>query len=355
MVQSAGSSVSTSIGFAVVADIAAPAERGKLLGPILVLVNLGPVIAPVIGGPMCDAAGWRWLFWFLTIVGVVFLAVVVLFLPETNRRIVGNGVIHASGISRPLLPPLIPKSDAYERPPKKAYPSRWAKIRAHTRNPFTSTALLLQKDTACVLSVAGLFYAAYYILQASLAPLFAAAYGYDQTEIGLCYLAISIGVIVGSQVQSRVLDWNYRATARRIGWEIDRVAGDDLSHFPIERARARLAWLFTALQCVCVLGYGWSLHFRAHPAVPLVFIFTEGCFGWINSWNTLLVDTGRESPATASAVSSLARGLMAAGGGAVMEPLYTRIGVGGFFSLLAAVVFVFGQVLIWTIRTKGMA
>ena len=105
MVQSVGSSVSTSIGFAVVADIAAPAERGKLLGPVLMLVNLGPVIAPVIGGPLCDAAGWRWLFWLLTMVGSVFLVFVTLFLPETNRKIVGNGIIRASGISRPLLSP----------------------------------------------------------------------------------------------------------------------------------------------------------------------------------------------------------------------------------------------------------
>lgn len=354
MLQSAGSSVSTSIGFAVVADMASPAERGKLLGPVLVLVNLGPVIAPVIGGPICDAAGWRWLFWLLAIAGSIFLAAVVVFLPETNRRIVGNGSIHASGINRPLLRPLVPRAAAYEQPAERVYPTRWARIRAHTPNPLVSAALLLQKDSACVLAVAGLFYAAYYIMQASLPPLFAGAYGYDETAVGLCYLAISVGVIVGSQVQSRVLDWNYRATARSIGWEIDRVRGDDLSRFPIERARARLAWLFITFQCCCILAYGWALHFRVHPAVPLVLLFTEGCFGWVQSWNMLLVDIHRDSPATASAASSLVRGLMAAGGVAVMEPLYNRIGVGPFFSLLVGVLLVFGQVLIYTIRTKGM-
>lgn len=74
----------------------------------------------------------------------------------------------------------------------------------------------------------------------------------------------------------------------------------------------------------------------------------------MNSWNTLLIDAHRDSPATASAASSLVRGLMAAGGIAVMEPLYSRIGIGPLFSLLVGVVFIFGQVLIWAIRTKGM-
>jgi multidrug resistance protein len=354
MLQSAGSSVSTSIGFAVVADMAAPSERGKLLGLVLVLVNLGPVIAPVMGGPICDAAGWRWLFWLLAIAGFVFLAAVAVFLPETNRRIVGNGIIRAKGINRPLLRVLVPVAETYEEPAEKVYPTRWAKIRAHTPNPLRSAALLTQKDSACVLGVAGLFYAAYYIMQASLPPLFAGAYGYDETEIGLCYLAISLGVIVGSQVQSRVLDWNYRVTAKSIGWEIDRVRGDDLSRFPIERARARLAWLFIMAQCACILAYGWALHFRVHPAMPLVFMFAEGCFGWVQSWNMLLVDIHRDSPATASAASSLVRGLMAAGGVAAMEPLYNRIGIGPFFSLLVGVLFVPGQLLIYTIRTKGM-
>lgn len=207
-------------------------------------------------------------------VGSVFFIIVTLFLPETNRKIVGNGTVRASGVSRPLLSPLIPKADSYGLLAKKIYSSRWAKIRALTPNPLKSIALLLRKNSACVLSVAGLFYAAHYILPAFLAPLFAQAYGYNQTELGLCYLAISIGIIVGSQVRSRVLDWNYRVSARSIGWDIDRVGSDDLSRFPIEKARARLAWVFTALQCCCILAYGWGLHFRVHPALPLVFIFT---------------------------------------------------------------------------------
>ncbi|KAK6849086.1 MFS general substrate transporter [Apiospora arundinis] len=355
MLQSAGSSVSTSIGYAVIADMAAPSERGRLLGPVMVTVNLGPVIAPVIGGPMCNNLGWRWIFWFLTITGSFFLVAMAAFLPETGRKIVGNGSVEARGINRPLLPFLIPKAEAYVKPQPVEYASNWKRVAAYIPNPFKCVMLVFQRDSACVLSVAGLFYSSYYIMQASLPPLFKDAYGYNETQIGLCYLALSIGVIFGSQIQAKLMDWNYRKTAKQAGWEIDRQGGDDLSQFPIERARARLAWLFMTLQCACILGYGWSVHFRVHPSVPLIFMFLEGCCGWVQSWNTLMVEIHRDSPSTASAASSLVRGLFAAAGVAVMEPLYGALGVGPFFSLVVGVVWCVGQLMIWVIEHKCMS
>ncbi|KAL2204294.1 chloramphenicol resistance protein [Sarocladium strictum] len=354
MVQSFGSSVSTSIGYAVVADIAPPAERGRWIGPIMVTVNLGPVLAPVMGGPICHNVGWRWIFWLLTITGAVFLVAIALFLPETSRKIVENGSVEARGWNRPFLPFMIPKAEVYKPSTRKVYDSKWAKIRSYIPNPFASVLLLFQKDSACVLLAAATFYSLYYIMQASLPALFAEAYGYNESQIGLCYLAISIGVICGSQIQARIMDWNYRMVAKEVGWEIDHVGGDDLSRFPIERARARLAWQFITVQCALVIGYGWMLHFKVHPAAPLIMMFLEGCCGWVQSWNTLLVDTHKDAPVTASAASSLLRGLFAAGGVAIMEPLYTRLGVGPFFTLVGGFALVFGQVLIWLIKEKGM-
>ena len=44
------------------------------------------------------------------------------------------------------------------------------------------------------------------------------------------------------------MDYNYRATARKINWSIDNVSGDNLKDFPIERARARgSGWLLLML------------------------------------------------------------------------------------------------------------
>jgi hypothetical protein len=56
------------------------------------------------------------------------------------------------------------------------------------------------------------------------------------------------------------MDFNYKATAKIIGFKIDKVAGDDLRKFPIERARSRFVIIYVLLHTACLAGYGWSLH-----------------------------------------------------------------------------------------------
>jgi hypothetical protein len=48
-------------------------------------------------------------------------------------------------------------------------------------------------------------------------------------------------------------------TAKAINFEIDRVQGDNMNHFPIERARVRLSEVIIVLRAASVIGYGWSL------------------------------------------------------------------------------------------------
>lgn len=125
ILQSLGASAIVAIGYGVVADIATSAERGALLGPAMIgeldslpsvlvsivaicnvelwldaciltyfiAANFGPIIGPIIGGPLAGKVGWRWMFRLLTILGCVFLLCILMFLPETCRTIVGNGEI----------------------------------------------------------------------------------------------------------------------------------------------------------------------------------------------------------------------------------------------------------------------
>jgi multidrug resistance protein len=79
ILQSAGSSAATAISYAVVADVAPPAERGKMLGPALVATNIGIIIGPLLGGVLADTVGWRWIFWLLAILGGIFLSVLLTF------------------------------------------------------------------------------------------------------------------------------------------------------------------------------------------------------------------------------------------------------------------------------------
>ncbi|KAJ3541727.1 hypothetical protein NM208_g4471 [Fusarium decemcellulare] len=103
MVQSLGCSAAITVSYGVVADIATASDRGGLLGTAMIATNLGPAIAPVIGGGILSRAGWRWIFWFLMIAGALMLLLLALLLPETARSIVGNGSIIPKPWSRALL------------------------------------------------------------------------------------------------------------------------------------------------------------------------------------------------------------------------------------------------------------
>jgi len=58
------------------------------------------------------------------------------------------------------------------------------------------------------------------------------------------------------------MNWDYRRIAKDYGLVIDKVAGDNMSQFPIEKARYRSIWFPVIVSSMCTVGYGWSLHAR---------------------------------------------------------------------------------------------
>ncbi|KEZ40579.1 hypothetical protein SAPIO_CDS8492 [Scedosporium apiospermum] len=53
--------------------------------------DLALSLGPVIGGGIAESLGWRWIFWFLVIWQGSHFVTMLLFVPETQRKIVGNG------------------------------------------------------------------------------------------------------------------------------------------------------------------------------------------------------------------------------------------------------------------------
>ncbi|KAI9748644.1 MAG: putative DNA helicase ino80, partial [Chaenotheca gracillima] len=101
--QSAGSSGTIAIAYGVISDVATPAERGSYVGAFQIGAmstspNVAPSFGPVIGAVLADLAGWRWIFWFLAICSGFVLCLLFLFLPETARKIVGNGAVSSKSI-----------------------------------------------------------------------------------------------------------------------------------------------------------------------------------------------------------------------------------------------------------------
>ncbi|AXB48012.1 DHA2 family efflux MFS transporter permease subunit [Amycolatopsis albispora] len=61
-------------GQAVLGAVAGPAQLGRLMGALGVVVSLGPAVGPALGGLLLDLASWRWLFWLNLPIGLFALA-----------------------------------------------------------------------------------------------------------------------------------------------------------------------------------------------------------------------------------------------------------------------------------------
>ena len=74
------------VGRAMIRDLFGPEDAQRLMSMVTLFFGLAPAIAPVIGGWLFVGLGWRSIFWFLTAVGLVLIAVSWRFLPETLRE-----------------------------------------------------------------------------------------------------------------------------------------------------------------------------------------------------------------------------------------------------------------------------
>jgi DHA1 family bicyclomycin/chloramphenicol resistance-like MFS transporter len=86
VLQALGAGSGPVVGRAVVRDLYEPAQAARVLGYMGTAMALTPILAPIVGGVIHVAFGWRAVYLTLAACGVIFLGVAVLLVPETNRR-----------------------------------------------------------------------------------------------------------------------------------------------------------------------------------------------------------------------------------------------------------------------------
>jgi MFS family permease len=361
--QSIGASAVLAVAYGTIADLAVPAERGKMLGAVMAASNLGPCIGPLIGGVVAWGSGsFQWAFWTLVIFGGLAVGAIGWGLPETGRRLVGNGEVPPEhwwnltwwsllttwrterAASHEKEPRGLENGGRNERKTTAADSARnmivtspvSLKASFRASNPLTCLRIIFHRDTALALWMSVSFYTVWYTIQASIPPIFE-RYGYNELVIGLCFLPGGLGVVVGGIVTGRIMDWNYRRTALEAGLALDRGTGDDMSKFPIEKARGRAAWGWLALFAGVLTGFGWAVEKHTHPAVPLTFQFILAfvCTYFFQVFNSLLVDIFPEKPSTAAAAGNISRCALSGVAVAILQPLVDALGYGWFFTLFS--------------------
>ncbi|KAJ7457887.1 MFS general substrate transporter [Mycena latifolia] len=345
--QSAGSASTVAIGAGVIGDISTRAERGGFFGVYSIGPMFGPAIGPVLGGVLADKLGWRAIFWFLCIASAICMICLALFLPETLRTIVGNGSIPPPTIYRPLVPLIgrgVPKAPVIARP---------AAARKTFQNPLL---LLLHVDIALLLLINAVVYSVFYGVTASISTVFHTAYPQlNETELGLCFLAVGGGAVIGSLFCGKVLDWDYQRVRRSMPTTLDQAdekAGRTDDAFPIEKARLRLIPALLAVFVATCIGYGWCIDRRTQIAGPLILLVCIGLvvIAMMNAIQTLMLDLMPTHGSAITACNNLVRCGLGAALVSAIQPLLDALGTGYAYLLLGGISALMGPVVYLLVR-----
>ncbi|KAI0596805.1 chloramphenicol resistance protein [Biscogniauxia sp. FL1348] len=348
MLQSGGSSGTIALVYAVVADIALPSERGVYMGIVGTGITVGPAVGPVIGGLLSNYLGWSSIFWFLCIVTVAWLIPYILTVPETGRKVVGNGSIPPPVWNMTLLDYIRFRRQARDR---SAAPERQ---KIPIPNPLNTLKVLRHKDMAMILFYNATLYLGFMLITSTLSSQFSEIYGFNQLQLGLCYLPMGGACTIASVCNGFIADWNYRRIAKNLGIKIDRKRGNDMRNFPIEKCRIQLVAPLIMVGAAAYIGYAWSLQVEAHVAVPLVLSFFVGmCVtGPFQIINLLIVDLYPEAPATATAANNLCRCMAGAIATAVIQDMIDAMGRGWAFTFIGLLIIIFSPSL-WVVAKYG--
>lgn len=166
---------------------------------------------------------------------------------------------------------------------------------------------------------------------------------------------LGVSAALAAVLNGKILDRSYKNLAVKHGLAVDRRQCQDLTNFPIERARIRLVFVWATIQGALFLPYGWALQYKANLAVPLIIQFILGfcmvCTS--NSISTLLADIFPGQVTTASAAQNLLRCLLGAVGSAVVDPMLDGMGTGWCFTF-TGLMMLCSMLLLWAEVKWGM-
>jgi len=215
---------------------------------ISIVANTLYSIGPVAGGYLVEAAGWRWVFWLIAIVGGVVSILGVIIMRETYapvilarkaarlRKETGNEAIRSkldTGLS-----------------PKELI----------IRSLIRPTKMLILSPIVALMSIyMALVYGIMYLLFTTFTFVFEGNYGFSSGNVGLTYIALGIGMFVGLGVMGVGSDRIVKAAQAR---------GETLK--PEIRIPLRLTLPGAIAIPIGLFIYGWTAQYRVHWAVPLL-------------------------------------------------------------------------------------
>ncbi len=285
------------------------------MGPLI-----GPVLGPVCGGFLVQHTSWRWVFWILAILGGLFGAILVFVSRETYHPIILEK--KAARLRKETGNPNLRSKLAINIPAKEIF------VRAISR-PMKM--LLLSPIVGLMSLYVAVNYGILYLFFTTVTFVFEGQYHFSSGAVGLSYLGVGVGMIVGMTTLGIVSD---RIIQKQ------QLLGDVK---PEHRLPLRLTMPGAIGLPIGVLIYGWTTHFHVHWIVPIIAtsLIGLGNLTAIMTIQTYLIDAFTIYAASAVAANTILRSLF----GAVLPlcglSMYNKLGLGWGNTLLAFVALIF--------------
>ncbi|KAJ5738132.1 hypothetical protein N7493_001287 [Penicillium malachiteum] len=353
--QATGGSPALGTGSGAMGDIATPAERGTYMGLFTGAAMIGPSFGPVLGGILVEYLSWRWIFWVLAILCIVNLSVIFVLMPETLRSIVGDGSLRPPFINAKPID-WIRKKRAHSADPEKVEEVDAAALATKTTkpkyNPLVSFRMIFYPEVFLIEVFGSIFFGVFFGVLTVYSTVLADDYGYDDVKIGLCYLSQGAGALLSGVMGGRLIDWQFRRM--KVALNFQPKHHRDIEGFPIETARFKFLPYYLPVYIASILGFAWSLQYRANIAISIVMSFIIGALSQFNTQccSVCLIDMVPMRSGAAVASYNFFRCAISALISAIITPMTKAMGLGWTFVVLCGALLLSSPGM-WVIRHKG--
>ncbi|KAM3457046.1 hypothetical protein MY3296_001416 [Beauveria thailandica] len=342
------------VGAGTIADIWEPRERGLAMSMFYLGPLLGPLFAPIIGGALSQAFGWKSTMWFLAIYGAVIVVMLTLLLPETLAR-------GEAAPPPPTPPPPLNSGDNTATPLRRL--STRESTTLHTKRfasaiyrfifaPLKVLLFLRFPPVLITVILAAFAFGSLFVMNITVQQQFAKPpYSYPELTVGLLYIPSGLGYIVGSLVGGRWLDYIMAREAARANRYNDK---GKLVYLPEDRLREN-AWIAVTVYPCGLLLFGWTINYGVMWLAPAAGAFVFGITSMLvfSAATTMLTEFIRKKSSAGVAVNNFVRNLLSCIGTVVAAPWLDAIGPGWVFTATALFCMVISYICIFLLQRNG--
>lgn len=247
LVQGVFATVPVTNGGGVIADTVKQEERGFVLSMFIFGLLSGPVVGPVIGG-FLTLKGWRWSFWLSAIMIALPLLLCIPFYRETYPPI-----LLARKASKL-------RKETGNTMYRSEYDRGESGVEHFKRGIGRAVKMLIFSPVVLALSIyTGLVYSYFYLLVTTLTPVFQDVYHFKTTIVGLAYLGLGVGYLLGQFVFAKLSDRIVKHRAKK--YPDGQLKPED---------RLVLATYGGLSVPIAFFWYGWAVEAKVHWIVPII-------------------------------------------------------------------------------------